>query len=650
MSLKAKIASIVSVLIVLVSAAGAVIQHSVFSDVFEELEREEAVENLEELTRAFESEARDLDRIAAWYATWATAADPDQSARAVATESVLAQDLDLLIFCDVTGEITSKVLLDPDSHTPIALDEFPQVLSLQHPALGWSDAMLRLQGRRSRGVMSTSSGPICLAAVGTSGPNGAGGGSDTEAEPTGFVIAGRFVRGSIQDRILAQTGQTFDFWQLEDTEVLPEDVRSRLDRITSAADPVVDDEFDPAKIVAYSTLDDILQRPAFVLRAHAERRISAIGSTAMASGSLLDATMGFLVLLCLILTLNKIVLRPIEELTQHAEKTGADENFRARIGSERQDELGALGRGFDEMMSRLEKARSELLDTARTAGKSELATGILHNVGNVLNSVNISASLIGQRLDELCIRDLERLAEVLAQHADDLPGFLVNDPRGKHIEPFLSSLVAQLQEERSSIRHEVASLADGIDHICELIKSQQGIAKKTSLLEYTSLAERFDEALMITQKAQGDSSKLVVMKRYEELPEIEIDKHRLLEILVNLIQNARQATSGPSQEVVLELRGVEDGMVAFSVADNGCGIAKDDLIRIFSLGFTTRDDGHGFGLHSCANVAKEMGGSLRVESDGVGRGACFTLEVPSTPPCRAKRTSGRLAGHRGGVA
>ena len=625
MSLKAKIASIVSALIVVVSTVGAVIQHTVFSDVFQELEREEAVANLDEIARAFESEFSDLDSVARWYATWAPVTEGDPSPAAWEVQSVIAQDLDLLIHCDRDGHVRAAVALDPSDRAPIELEEFPQTLSRQHPALAWDDPMLRLQGLEPRGILTTTRGPLCIAATRT----GVG-------DQGGHVIAGRFVEGTVQRRILARTGQRFDAWQVDGGEALPEDVRSRLDRITGSAAPVLDGEQDPARVVAYASLDDVLQRPALVLRADAERRISAIGSAAMASGAILDATMGFLVLLCLILILNQIVLRPIQELTEHAERTGADENFRARIGSERLDELGALGRGFDEMMSRLEKARSELLETARTAGKSELATGILHNVGNVLNSVNISASLVGQRVDELCIRDLERLAEVLAQHADDLPGFLTSDPRGKHIQPFLAALVVQLKDEQSSIRDEVTSLTDGIEHICELIKSQQGIAKRTSLLEYTSLAERFDEALMITQKAQGDSSQLVVVKRYEELPEIEIDKHRLLEILVNLIQNARQATSGPSQEVVLELRRIDEARIELSVADNGCGIAKEDLVRIFSMGFTTRDDGHGFGLHSCANIAKEMGGGLRVESDGVGRGARFILEVPAEPPGRSR--------------
>ena len=637
MSLKVKIASIISALVIVVSVAGALIHYSVFSSTFELLEEEEVIEDLDEITRAFDAEIRDLERITRWYVASTTGPPLSTSAAAPRLGGVIAQELDLLLFCDASGSATHKIVLDPDDHTPITLEEFPNRLSLRHPALAWAASTLDPQGMKSSGLLATSKGPMCLAAA---------------AYPLndGFVVAGRFVFDTVRDRIAEDTGNLFDLWQIDGPRTMPQDVSQRLDQITSATAPVLDAQGESDQIAAYATINDILERPSIVLRANVVRRISSAGSTAMASGALLDATMGFIVLLCLILVLNHLVLRPIQELTEHAEKTGSSEDFHARLNTARDDEFGMLGRGFDQMMIRLEKARGDLLETARTAGKSELATGILHNVGNVLNSVNISAALVGQRLDELCIRDLERLAAVLTEHAEDLPTFLTSDPRGKHIEPFLAALVKQLREERGSIRDEVQSLSDGIEHICELIKSQQGIAKKTSLREFTNLADRFDEALMITQKAQGESSQLVVIKRYEQLPEIEIDKHRLLEILVNLIQNARQATSGPSQEVLLELRKSADGMLALSVADNGCGIAKEDLIRIFSMGYTTRDDGHGFGLHSCANVAKEMGGSLRVQSDGVGRGACFTLEVPERPPGSLETVTDSASVRRGGAA
>ena len=301
---------------------------------------------------------------------------------------------------------------------------------------------------------------------------------------------------------------------------------------------------------------------------------------------------------------------------------------------DRDDEIGQLANEFDQMLAKLEQARSSLVETARTAGMSEIATGILHNVGNVLNSVNISASLVSQRVDGLCIDDLERLSEVLTENKDDLPRFLAEDPRGQHIQPFLSALVVQLGEEQKTIRSEVSSLSDGIDHICELIKSQQSLAKGTKLVEPTALAERVDEALRITQRVQGVDPELVVVRRYDDLPDIKLDKHKLLEILVNLVQNARQAmysVNGP-RELVLEIRAKDEDQVMISVQDSGVGIADGDLTNVFTMGFTTREEGHGFGLHSSANAANEMGGRLYATSDGPGRGARFVLELPCTPP------------------
>ena len=72
-------------------------------------------------------------------------------------------------------------------------------------------------------------------------------------------------------------------------------------------------------------------------------------------------------------------------------------------------------------------------------------------------------------------------------------------------------------------------------------------------------------------------------------------------------------------------------------------IPAASLGRIFTLGFTTRKDGHGFGLHSAALAAAEMGGSLVAESDGLGQGATFTLELPMAEPRNGKRQAAALA-------
>jgi signal transduction histidine kinase len=125
-----------------------------------------------------------------------------------------------------------------------------------------------------------------------------------------------------------------------------------------------------------------------------------------------------------------------------------------------------------------------------------------------------------------------------------------------------------------------------------------------------------------------------VVREFENVPPMNVDKHKLLQILVNLVRNAKYACQESErvdkQMTVRVANG--DGRIKISVIDNGVGIPPENLTRIFNHGFTTRKDGHGFGLHSGALAAKEIGGSLNVHSDGPGQGAAFTLELPCPAP------------------
>jgi signal transduction histidine kinase len=125
-----------------------------------------------------------------------------------------------------------------------------------------------------------------------------------------------------------------------------------------------------------------------------------------------------------------------------------------------------------------------------------------------------------------------------------------------------------------------------------------------------------------------------VVRQLADLPPLLTDKHKTLMILVNLVSNAKYAMDGvpPAERILtVKLERNATGQVRIEVHDNGMGIAPEMLTRIFQYGFTTREEGHGFGLHSSALAAQEMGGALTVHSDGPGRGATFTLELPSLP-------------------
>lgn len=635
MSLSTKIAAILTALILSLSIVGGFAQNRAFSSLFADIETAEAGKDILRVEHAIYSEIDEVERIAEFYAVSIPAAeflhDPRSRPR-FAKESLTPLNLqglaiDLLFFCDLDGKVVGSQIIEPVSGEEIQLPEFPRsALSLSHALLRYFSAgSPDVVGIDRSGILPTGNGPLLASSQVVVGDG---------FKKRGYVIVGRFLRDGLSSRVEDRSEVEFAAWQLNNKAGLPEDAAAISDEVTSSSAPILVPSGDGKSFDIYASIDGLRGNPELLIRARVDRDITAAGKTALLSGAITDATLGLVILLALLFIINGVVLKPVKALTSHAVRTGLDENFRAKFGMERQDEIGLLASEFDRMMAKLEQARSSLVETARTAGMSEIATGILHNVGNVLNSVNISASLVSQRVDGLCIDDLERLSEVLTENKEDLPRFLAEDPRGQHIQPFLSALVMQLGEEQKAIRTEVISLSDGIDHICELIKSQQSLAKGTKLVEPTDLSERVDEALRITQRVQGVDPELVVVRRYDDLQDINLDKHKLLEILVNLVQNARQAmysVTGP-RELILEIRVNGEEQVLIAVQDSGVGIAKGDLTRVFNMGFTTREEGHGFGLHSSANAASEMGGRLYATSEGTGRGARFVLELPMNPP------------------
>jgi PAS domain S-box-containing protein len=281
----------------------------------------------------------------------------------------------------------------------------------------------------------------------------------------------------------------------------------------------------------------------------------------------------------------------------------------------------------------LERTHRQLLETSRLAGMAEVATDVLHNVGNVLNSVNVSAAVISERLRESKSVGVAKLAKLLREHGADIGRFMVEDERGSQVPTYLEQLAEHLDRERNDVREELKNLALNIEHIKEIVATQQNYAVVAGVTEPIAPAELLEDALRIHSGAY-DRHGLILTREFEPVPVINVDKHKVLQILVNLLSNAKYACDAggkKEKQVILRLNAAGAGRVKIEVADNGVGIAPENLTRVFAQGFTTRKGGHGFGLHSGALAAREMGGSLSVHSDGTGRGAKFTLELPVTP-------------------
>ena len=280
--------------------------------------------------------------------------------------------------------------------------------------------------------------------------------------------------------------------------------------------------------------------------------------------------------------------------------------------------------------AKLESLHKQLVETSRHAGMAEVATSVLHNVGNVLNSVNVSASVVEERIKNSGAARLGKVLALLRENERDLAAFLTRDDKGKQLVTFLETLHEHLAAEKADLLEEIKALVRNIEHIKEIVLMQQTYAKVAGVTEVVTASELLDDAFRMHSMAY-ERHAIQVSREYADAPALSVDRHKAIQILVNLLQNAKyacEANQSHDRRVTLRTGVAGSGRVRMEVTDNGIGIPPENLTRIFSHGFTTRKGGHGYGLHSGALAAREMGGSLTVHSDGVGKGACFVLELP----------------------
>jgi sensor domain CHASE-containing protein len=664
MSLRSKIIVIVLAVVVAYAALDRLIQEMVVFQSFVDLEEEQAGRDLQRVVQAVDNEVRHLSIRCDDWATWddsyrfiedARLSDEgktaDERARAkervgqyiksnLVPESFHKNNLNLLYICERRGKSVWWRSLELNGDRDFTLAEFPSdALPSKHPLLVATDATAGSSAPMSveppSGVFMTDRGPMLVSAkpILDSHRNG---------PARGTVIMGRLLSDTVVAALAKQTGVDFHVWRVGDSQV-PESERAvlteMLERGGHGAHVIRVNRDDT--LSAYTTLADIRGMPALLVRANTVRDITARGAAAVRFALASTVMAGVLILIVLLYLLQRTVVKPIRALTEQAVAISRSEDFSQKLELDRADEIGVLSREIDAMMVKLAESRGALVKAARAAGMSEIATGVLHNVGNVLNSVNVSATLVNDKIESSGLADLKLALKTVEESAGDLRTFLAKDPRGEHLHTLLVSLAEQLESEHDVIAREAKTVTDGIEHIKELIQSQQSYAGRAGVLEIVPIQDQIEKALTISaQSASGPEIEIV--REFEPVPPCAVDRHRLIEILVNLIQNARQAmqpslsidadavakTELPPPRLTLRLLTGDKGFVRIEVADTGVGIPQENLSSIFTHGFTTKKSGHGFGLHASANAATEMGGGLSARSDGPGKGATFVLDLP----------------------
>lgn len=281
-------------------------------------------------------------------------------------------------------------------------------------------------------------------------------------------------------------------------------------------------------------------------------------------------------------------------------------------------------------ITELEEKNTELVKMSRDAGMAEIATNVLHNIGNMLNNVNVSATAIGDTLSQSKLLKLQEVSEMMQEHRENIGAFLTEDERGKHILPYLFKTIDILLNEQADITKTIQSLRNNIEQIKTVIRSQQNYAKVQACEEMVSVREIIKDAVKMNI-AVLNSQKIDLAEEFDDIDYVCIDRSRILQIVVNLVKNAAESLSESdvkNKRIMIKCNKPDENQLYIEVVDNGMGIAQEDIAKIFAHGYTTKSAGHGFGLHGCALSAKEMGGTLTAHSQGPGLKTSFILALP----------------------
>ncbi len=278
--------------------------------------------------------------------------------------------------------------------------------------------------------------------------------------------------------------------------------------------------------------------------------------------------------------------------------------------------------------------RKQLVDAARETGMKEMAIGVVHNIGNVLNSVIISSEEILRQLENSNVKKILKANKLLQDNMDHVQDFLTRDPRGQLLPEYYLKVGDEVEKEMELFKSEAMLLKEKIELIKSIVDTQKiyTLAPVRQFYEPINLINTVEDVLKI-ESINLSKNDIQIKRKYHHDDNLEInaDKHKVLNILLNLIKNAIDALSAndpANREIIISIDSGGTNTCHINIADNGEGIVQENLQRIFQFGFTTKENGHGFGLHTCANFMSEMEGRIEAKSDGTGTGATFCLCFP----------------------
>lgn len=281
-------------------------------------------------------------------------------------------------------------------------------------------------------------------------------------------------------------------------------------------------------------------------------------------------------------------------------------------------------------------AENELRALTTQAEVSKVANGLIHNLGNLFNSINISTQALVEVVRDSKIPELLKANRLFLKNLDNIGDYVTKDPAGRYLPEFYRTVGDFLKEDLEKLNTELGDIAEKVAFIKEMISTQQDYAKSETVTRKLALNDVVDRALQIELPSMTKRG-IRIEKHYQARYFVYGIKSKVLHVFLNLFKNAKEAMTGSDHEdsfLRIEISELPEHKVQVIVTDNGAGIDVANIDKMFSYGFTTKADGHGFGLYTSAEAMRQLGGSISVESDGPGHGARFRLVFPAFMPTR----------------
>jgi two-component system, NtrC family, sensor kinase len=625
MSLQTKVISLILSVFLAYGALDYGVQHLFILPSFLSLEKEEALKNMDRAAQAIEQKIQNLVVSATdwsvWDDTYQFVQDQNEAFRQATLNNQALESLkvNLLYFFNTARQPIWGKMYDLNKKEEIVLPELLKQLM--------ADPLIYMTAPESevKGFLVTELGTMLIVAKPILTSNG-------EGPVHGTLLLGRFLN---TNSIAEQTLINLKTIALKDDPIEPENA-TILAELGGAGKIIIRNDQKVDRV--YQVLNDLLGKPALLLRVDVPNTISARGKTAIRFAMLSLFGAGLAILGVLIIGLRRMMLAPLRLLTAHAVSVGQSDNLSARLDLHRRDELGRLAMEFDRMVERLAEASKALIDQSYHSGVAEMASGVLHNIGNAMTPLSVKLSNIKELFRQAPVSAMDMAVTELADPATPAD-------RRADLSRFLELAAVELADVIKRADGDRNDISKHVDHIQMILADQQRFSRAQRVIETLDISALVAETVDLLPEPVRKSIKIEAALNLKEISKVKSSRIALQQVLSNILINSSESIfekhlNGFTGHILIYAsEEAPDGspMAHLCIEDNGIGIPPDKLSKIFDRGFSTKARGSGMGLHWSANTVAALKGRLYAENKGEGVGAAFHLLLPMADVSTGKK-------------